>query len=403
MLLDYLKKNEIECVYKGNAYPADQYTKCARQFFPYETSEMKEFFNRNKGRDFYHVCVQFMIEFPDYNSKGFELLRLYKEGDFQKCWVNWLAKSHLHAVSPFRETESPAYLAKGTHEIFKYVPRGTMDMFIYNLLFYTDGCMRLNYTGAFEQWLEAVTREGILRFDPYIYVEDGKRPVLAIKYNAILRFTKDCRFSLTQANANDIVYQTLPIDRIYSMFRYSTKMGMFVLYTAALSVCLQLSDFYSRVPEQMFLEYILTVVKSMDFVAIAEDLRLDAVHVVDSVAHVYGGYRICKDAKWDYCRYNQTHFGVQVEVPYCKTTVVYELNLSDIIDGTDWTVSQYDKTEVLEFIRRWCLSADNKYSFITGVLALFGIILDSKIALPTHSDAVMPSLDIREFTTLSYL
>lgn len=315
------------------------------------------------------------------DSKQIEMYKEYYKGNYATALRLWFEDSYVFVpdiIPGYRLNVSESMDAV---DYLRYLPLPVLEELTTRVLFYTNDMAEMcEYRATYNlaNWLNTMSRYGFLKFEPYtLRTEDSYE--FAVKYNRVLKF-ENKQFKLM---AGDSVYAYSGILPAWDeLCKFGEELAVFIYYTAALSVCINCSDFQSPRNYVLLDSYIKKLTGT----------KIDAKYVQDKVitatccgVPLVGGYRICKNNAWDYVRWDYAET-IQIELPGTLCTMSITCDLSHV----------QDKAEIAKLnckARMWYNDDPTVFQLLTGVLALFGILYNDKVVRALNSDDTMPAVN----------
>lgn len=393
-IIKELSKRGVKLNIDGKQYPLTNCTRCIGELLKYTPEDKYLEVTQRSTRDSLVGCVEIWYDFkliPESNPlRG--LLRHYFAGRYYDVISDWLYASKLWVEPEFygvRKLAIDCY--DDLLHLVVYAHEEAIKRLAEHLLFYTDSDSfnGIGTSCSLECWLDTISRGGYLRFKPYIYEDRGVYS-LPIKYNRVLTFC-DHRFCLANGTSTYAYSGQLPDFSVLK--EYGENFAVCMYYLAALSVAINCTDFITDDNLCVLEEYIQRVCS----VSVEILPMLRCVMSVCDNQHVTSGYRISKEYAWDYVRYavRPSMATVVVELPDVMREKTFSFDLSRFPG---------DAVECGAMVEKMLSVNDsNAFNLVSGILALFGIILNDKVARPVNKDVYMPALFPSRFKVVERL
>lgn len=319
------------------------------------------------------------------NNPVYNMLDRYYHDDWRGVIYTWLEASKLVVTSRLMGYVQPVMHTE-CMQVFDHLSDETLHTVATYLCFPIENDMLIGESGDYAGWLIKLAKRGILSHDPYIIEsKEHKGSVLSIKYNKVLYYYNN-RFIL--AGSDQDLIRTGELPSLKQMYDENCE---YLLFMAALSLANYVSSFYNMSYMPTLSDFCLIVFKENGICPRSNDLYADALsHFTRVNESVKAGYRLAKTFAWDFARWCTTRNGFLVEIAgdYVNETYRVEFGVPSSLGCIADMLSYHD---------------NGNFRLITGVMAMFGIYLDSARAWPIDTHKCMPAHDTALFEIIHHL
>lgn len=320
---------------------------------------------------------------PAIDNPMYTLLGRYWHEDWRSVIWTYLRNSNLLVYRRLLSDGVPVYTTDECMYPFDYMPQETLKRVATMLCFQVKTDYILGVSGDYKDWMSSIAKTGAFSFKPYVY--SGLNIALPVKYNKVLRCVGN---RIVLCSGESVLVSSGVLPSLNEMHESSCE---YVLFMAALSVAIYVSDFYKVENMKMLSDYCIGVFEAAGIAVSSVDLYSDALRcftcIESSVTH---GHRITKTYAWDFVRWFDTPRGYTVEVP--------------AKDGCETYLVSFGATSMSECIQKMLhSSAPSNFKLITGVMAMLGIYLDSSRAWPVDTKLCMPAYNTDSFDIVEHL